>query len=158
LADLSESVIEAATRQHREFRDTWHRWRDRRTGATRALDKLVRVALVVRNNLQHGEKTRSGPAPWMRDRNQAVGRVVLPVLEAIADAILDRPSERLGVYGTLRPRQPNAGIISVRGEWTDVTLTGWLDEGTGCPAFQFDEAGEKIPACLFISKLLPAFW
>lgn len=158
IADLTEPVVQGASRQHREFRVSWLRWEARKSGTAQTLNKLIRAVLVVRNNIQHGEKTPSGPDVQRRERNQAVGRVVLPILEAIVDAVLVRPSHRLAAYGTLRPAQPNQDEVSVAGDWTEITLTGWLRNQSSFPAFEADVSGQRVPAALFTSAGLPMIW
>lgn len=158
IADLTEPVVQGASRQHREFRDSWLRREERKSRTPETLNKLIRAVLIVRNNLQHGEKTPSGPDVQRRERNQAVGRVVLPILEAVVDAVLVRPSHRLAVYGTLRPGQVNHDEINVTGDRTEITLTGWLRDQSGLPAFEADVSGQRIPASLLTSAELPTIW
>ena len=76
---------------------------------SRVLESLSRAVLIVRNNHAHGEKTLVGPDHERADRNHKVASVVLGVLEDLVDFILGRPSQKLAVYGTLRPGQPNTG-------------------------------------------------
>jgi gamma-glutamylcyclotransferase (GGCT)/AIG2-like uncharacterized protein YtfP len=158
LADLPDAVKEDAASAHQQFRTARERWSERGTDPSGTLDKLVRALLVVRNNIDHGEKTPSGPDPKRRDRNQAVGQLVLPILDLVLDMVLDRPSGKFVVYGTLRPGEPNHGVITAKGTWTDVCLTGWLREERGLPAFVFDVTGDQVPAALLTSQELPTTW
>ncbi|MEU1607822.1 gamma-glutamylcyclotransferase family protein [Micromonospora matsumotoense] len=158
IADLTEPVVQGASRQHRHFRRDWLGWEERRSGQTQTLVNLIRAVLVVRNNLNHGEKTPSGPDMQRRERNQAVGRIVLPILETIVDVVLGRPSHRLAAYGTLRPGQPNQDKVGVAGEWAEITLTGQLWTQHSLPAFMVKVPSEKIPAALFTSAELPTIW
>jgi gamma-glutamylcyclotransferase (GGCT)/AIG2-like uncharacterized protein YtfP len=84
--------------------------------------------------------------------------VVLPVLDLTIETLLARPSCKLASYGTLRPGQPNEHVVAVPGQWADITLTGWLHDESGFPAFTFDVAGKPVPAALFASDLLPTLW
>jgi hypothetical protein len=70
LADLPDAVKEDAASAHQQFRTARERWSERGTDPSGTLDKLVRALLVVRNNIDHGEKTPSGPDPKRRDRNR----------------------------------------------------------------------------------------
>jgi gamma-glutamylcyclotransferase (GGCT)/AIG2-like uncharacterized protein YtfP len=158
LADAPDAVKQDAASAHRRFRTAWERWSERGTDPLGTLDKLVRAVLVVRNNIDHGEKTPSGPDPQRRDRNQAVGQVVLPVLELALDVVLDRPSGKFAVYGTLRPGEPNHDVVTAKGTWTDVCVTGWLRDERGLPAFEFDVTGDQVPAALLTSQELPNTW
>jgi hypothetical protein len=67
------------------------------------------------------------------DRNRKVASVVLRALEDLVDFILGHPSQKLAVYGPLRPGQPNYEMLmDVDGSWKPVRLNGVLDE-TGLP-------------------------
>lgn len=106
IADITPQAREESEADHRHFQEDWARWRDRGSGVSRTLESLSRAVLVVRNNLAHGEKTLVGPDHDRADRNQKVASVVLGVLEDLVDFILGRPSQKLAMYGTLRPAKP----------------------------------------------------
>lgn len=158
IADITAETRQQADADHRHFKEDWSRWRDRGSGMSRALESLSRAVLVVRNNLDHGEKTLVGPDHERADRNHKVACVVLGVLEDLVDFILERPSQKLAVYGTLRPGQPNYGILrEINGSWKPVRLTGVLDE-TVLPTFSFSTRGSAVEAELLISVELTEHW
>ena len=158
IADITAETREEAEADHRHFKEDWSRWRDRGSGVSRTLESLSRAVLVVRNNLAHGEKTLVGPDHDRADRNHKVASVVLGVLKDLADFILGRPSQKLALYGTLRPGQPNHGILrDIDGSWTPVLLNGVLTE-TGLPTFSFSTKGSAVEADLLISAELREHW
>jgi gamma-glutamylcyclotransferase (GGCT)/AIG2-like uncharacterized protein YtfP len=158
IADMTAETREEAEADHRHFKEDWSRWRDQSSGVSRTLESLSRAVLVVRNNLAHGEKTLVGPDHDRADRNHKVASVVLGVLEDLADFILLRPSQKLALYGTLRPGQPNHGILrDIDGSWTTVRLNGVLTQ-TGLPTFSFATKGSAVEAVLLISAELPEHW
>jgi hypothetical protein len=141
ITDSTEETRQQAEADHRRFKEDWSRWRDRGSGVSRVLESLSRAVLVVGNNLAHGEKTQVGPDRVRANRNRTVASVVHGVLEDLLDFILGRPSQKLAVYGTLRPGQPNCGILSdIDGSWRTVRLVGVLTE-TGLPTFYFSTNG-----------------
>lgn len=158
IEDLTDEVRATASVRHLQFRRCWHRWQDAGFGVAETAKKLIRAVLVVRNNIAHGEKTPFGPDPARRERNLAVARVVLPVVEAVIDAVLDVPSHKLAAYGTLRRGEANEHVPSIDGTWSPITLTGRLWDESGFSAFTFAVDGEPIAAELFVSDGLPKVW
>lgn len=158
IADITPQAREESEADHRHFQEDWARWRDRGSGVSRTLESLSRAVLVVRNNLAHGEKTLVGPDHDRADRNQKVASVVLGVLEDLVDFILGRPSQKLAMYGTLRPGRPNHGILrDIDGSWATAWLNGVLTE-SGLPTFSFSTKGRAVEAELLISAELAEHW
>lgn len=94
-----------------------------------------RVAIASNNELQMIESVR--------------------LLEGFIEVILERPSQRLAAYGTLRPGQSNYKIVSnIQGEWTSGVIRGSVREVAGYPAYTWDESGEPIPVEVLISEQL----
>jgi gamma-glutamylcyclotransferase (GGCT)/AIG2-like uncharacterized protein YtfP len=158
IADTPAETRRQAEADHRHFKEDWSRWRQRGSGVSRALASLSRAVLVVRNNLDHGEKTSVGPDHERIDRNRKVASVVLGVLEDLVDFIFEWPSQKLAVYGALSPGQPNHGMLrGLDGSWTPVRLNGVLDE-TGPPTFSFSTKGSAVEAELLTSADLAEHW
>jgi gamma-glutamylcyclotransferase (GGCT)/AIG2-like uncharacterized protein YtfP len=73
-------------------------------------------------------------------------------------------NQRLFVYGTLAPGQPNAHILAgVPGEWQAATVTGTLfEEGWGAalgyPGIVLDEHGGEVRGLVFSSASLAEHW
>jgi gamma-glutamylcyclotransferase (GGCT)/AIG2-like uncharacterized protein YtfP len=72
--------------------------------------------------------------------------------------------ERLFVYGTLAPGQPNEHLLDeIGGSWEDATVTGTLHpEGWGAtmgyPAIVLGEYGDEVEGFLFSSDKLSDHW
>ena len=72
--------------------------------------------------------------------------------------------ERLFVYGTLGPGQPNAHVLSaIGGSWEPASVTGMLSwEGWGAamgfPGINLNDQGEEGEGFLFISENLTGHW
>lgn len=85
-----------------------------------------------------------------------------PILERLIDALLDGPSGRLAVYGSLRPGEENHHYVSdLVGEWREGEVRGILHpagEGRAYPAVVRDPAGDPVRVKLLESRALPARW
>jgi gamma-glutamylcyclotransferase (GGCT)/AIG2-like uncharacterized protein YtfP len=72
--------------------------------------------------------------------------------------------ERLFVYGTLGPGQPNAHVLSaIGGSWEPASVTGMLRwEGWGAamgfPGINLNDQGEEVEGFLFSSENLTGHW
>jgi gamma-glutamylcyclotransferase (GGCT)/AIG2-like uncharacterized protein YtfP len=72
--------------------------------------------------------------------------------------------ERLFVYGTLGPGQPNEHVLdAIGGSWETATVTGTLrHEGWGAelgyPGIDLDEHGGEVEGFLFTSENLSGHW
>ncbi len=73
-------------------------------------------------------------------------------------------TNRLFVYGSLAPGQPNGHVLAnVPGRWEPATVTGSLrQEGWGAamgyPGIVLDPAGAAVEGFVFSSGHLPAHW
>ncbi len=73
-------------------------------------------------------------------------------------------TNRLFVYGTLAPGQPNAHVLAdIPGTWEPATVRGRLyQEGWGAvmgyPGIVLDEHGDEIPGLLFSADSLSHYW
>ena len=72
--------------------------------------------------------------------------------------------QRLFVYGTLAPGQPNEQILAnIPGEWEPATVTGTLLQqgwgaAVGYPGIILDEHGGDVNGFLFSSEALAKHW
>jgi len=82
------------------------------------------------------------------------------MLAALGESIV----QRLFVYGTLAPGQPNEHLLNeIGGSWEDAIVTGTLHlEGWGAtmgyPGIVLDEYGEEVEGFLFSSDKLSDHW
>lgn len=72
--------------------------------------------------------------------------------------------QRLFVYGTLAPGEPNGHILApLEGTWQPATVRGRLKpEGWGAamgyPGIVLDESAEEVQGVVFSSEQLEGFW
>jgi len=158
LAELPEDLRDRAGRAHRDFRQQLQRWSTLRANPNPTLAGLAHLLSKVRNNLMHGEKTRSGPDIERTQRNRAVARVILATAQDVVDAVLEHPSKKLVAYGTLRPDGANHSLIPKPGAWSPATIRGVVGEVQDLPAFIPDPSGELAPADVLVSGGLPSAW
>ncbi|HEX8219779.1 MAG TPA: gamma-glutamylcyclotransferase [Chloroflexia bacterium] len=77
---------------------------------------------------------------------------------------LFRTSQRLAVYGTLAPGEPNHHIVApLGGEWTDGLIEGDLipvgwGAALGYPAFRPRHGGTAVPVKVLTASSLPTAW
>ena len=103
----------------------------------------------------------AGPdgAPGGKPRDAEVGRAVIPVQRLLVNLLLDRPDERLVIYGTLAPGKPNHNVIEdLSGEYRDCAVHGRISEVDGFPHFTWAPSDAGLEALLFSSKQLPGKW
>ncbi len=72
--------------------------------------------------------------------------------------------QRLFVYGTLAPNQPNQHVLSqIGGEWVPAFVRGHLQEAgwgseMGYPAIVLDEGADPVAGYVFVSEGLEEHW
>ena len=158
--DIEPPVVREASEVHRKLA-TAHSELDGADAAIeeRVLKKTAELLYIVRSNIAHGEKTPYGPDLAKRDRDEAVCSVIVPLQEMLFDLILDRPTRKLVVYGTLAPGQPNHHVIAdIVGSWVDCVVRGSVRAKHGLPVFAWNTSGPEIQAQLFVSGDLPQSW
>jgi gamma-glutamylcyclotransferase (GGCT)/AIG2-like uncharacterized protein YtfP len=80
------------------------------------------------------------------------------------DRLLDFPSRRLAVYGSLAPGKKNHNMIEgMEGSWRKAVLRGSLlnegwGAGEGFPGFLWDGTNTPVAAQVFSSADLPHYW
>jgi gamma-glutamylcyclotransferase (GGCT)/AIG2-like uncharacterized protein YtfP len=126
-------------------------WNERALGAQMAMDDAVPSILAF------FEKALGKPG-------SSPERFVTSDLEKRIDELLDFPSHRLAVYGSLAPGAENHWVLSeLHGLWTRGTVKGHRDaagwgQTLGFPALIWDPNGEEIAVDLFHSPELPQHW
>lgn len=150
-----------ARASHEALARRFERWVGQPNSRNRrgALDALADVLWTIRSNLMHGEKTPVGPDPMRSERNRLVGSAAHDVLEDLMDAVLQHPSRRLVVYGTLVPGGSNHEMVAhVQGQWRQVVIGGQLGTVEGVPAFRRLSDGPAQPVELLESDDLVDLW
>jgi gamma-glutamylcyclotransferase (GGCT)/AIG2-like uncharacterized protein YtfP len=84
---------------------------------------------------------------------------VAPVLTEADEALLDFPSTRLAVYGTLAPGQPNHYVIAgLGGRWAEGSVDGVVRTVAGYPAFTWETGAGPVRVQVLESRRLPRHW
>jgi gamma-glutamylcyclotransferase (GGCT)/AIG2-like uncharacterized protein YtfP len=113
---------------------------------------------IVRPDLAHGEKLPRVSDSEKPERDEPVGRVV-PLQLLLVNLLLDKPDERLVIYGTLAPGRANHKVIEdLRGSYSDCRVHGRISEVDGLPYFTWAPSADSLGAHLFCSKQLPEKW
>lgn len=152
---------EQARAAHERVKRRYGRYADRPNAENRRKlgDALAELLWVVRSNLAHGEKTAAGRDASRNERNRQVSAVTVGVLENLLDTLLDHPSRKLLVYGTLPPGHANhPQLTAVEGVWAEVTVRGVIGKVEGLPALRCDTHGEPQRLQLLKSEHLPLYW
>jgi gamma-glutamylcyclotransferase (GGCT)/AIG2-like uncharacterized protein YtfP len=158
-SNVTDDLRKEACDEHRQLLNAFNRYaggqRDR-GGREALLKKLAQLLYLIRCNIAHSEKTPKGPDLAKNERDRAVSGVASASIEDLFDLLLDRPSHRLAVYGTLAPGEPNASVLAdISGEWLDGTVRGELTKSEGLPWFRWREAGSEVGVKVLTSGDLP---
>lgn len=86
-------------------------------------------------------------------------QAVIPVQLLLVNLLLDKPDERLVIYGTLAPGRENHDVIEdLSGRYSGCTVHGLITEVDGLPYFTWAPAADGLEAQLFCSNQLPEKW
>ena len=92
------------------------------------------------------------------ERDKTVSKVI-PVQLLLVNLLLDRPDERLVIYGTLAPGKPNHNVIQdLSGGYRDCSVHGRISEVDGLPYFTWAPSEASLGAQLLSSRQLPDKW
>lgn len=158
--DIEPSLIRGASKVHRKLATAYSELDGAdATIEERVLQRTAELLYIVRSNIAHGEKTAYGPDLAKKDRDEAVCSIIVPLQEMLVDLLLDRPTRKLVVYGTLAPGQPNHHVIAgIAGSWFDCVVRGSVRLERGLPVFAWNPSGPEVRAQLFVSADLPKSW
>ena len=154
---IPSSLYTKAALKHRELANAMDRCKETPSNDTQTalLKKLATMLYVVRSNIAHGEKTPFGPDFKKVERDRHVCCYTRPVLEELLQAILDHPSRRLAVYGSLAPGKANYPVLAgIPGVWQEGFVRGELHDIGSLLALRWRPGGEKIPVKVFMSDAL----
>lgn len=152
-----------ASAEHRQLANAFQRWSDDRKeeARTQTLKKLGSLLYCVRSNIAHGEKTMRGPDFAKAERDRQVCEITLPMIGTVAEVLLDHPTQKLIAYGTLKPSEPNHGVLKplTDQEWLDIEIEGTMvDRDGGLKGFRWCDSKSRHKAMLLKSSQLPSFW
>jgi gamma-glutamylcyclotransferase (GGCT)/AIG2-like uncharacterized protein YtfP len=84
---------------------------------------------------------------------------VIPVQLLLVNLLLDKPDERLVIYGTLAPGRANHSVIEdLSGQYCDCAVHGRVTEVDGLPYFTWAPSEDSLRVQLLSSKQLPEKW
>jgi gamma-glutamylcyclotransferase (GGCT)/AIG2-like uncharacterized protein YtfP len=159
--DIDSAHRNKASDEHRQLHSAWERFHEGADGssAEQVVKKVAQLLYVIRNNIAHGEKTMHGPDKQKIERDRLVAVDASAVLDMVLDELLDRPSTRLAVYGSLRPGEPNhSEIASVEGTWTAGSISGIVTDRMGFPSLSWQTSGDNIELDVLKSDQLLEHW
>lgn len=132
---LAPTLELEATDLHRRFNASFDKIRQGGNSEARAtlLRRLSELLWIIRCNLVHGEKTRFGPDFAKLERDKTVCEAAGHAFEAVFDAVLDRPHDRLAAYGTLRTGKPGRAIMPNVPDGVAGVVHGYIAVDSGLP-------------------------
>jgi gamma-glutamylcyclotransferase (GGCT)/AIG2-like uncharacterized protein YtfP len=146
LLGLEPNVPPVGRRQARDALISWSAEGADQSSA-RSIARLAERMCGVRSSPPHGEGSTEDP------------ETVIPAQLLLVNLLLDRPDERLVIYGTLAPGRENHRVIEdFSGDYRDCAVHGRIDEVDGLPYFTWAPSGASIGAQLFTSRQLPEKW
>ncbi len=157
--NLTDELRREACDEHRQLLNAFRRYSAGQGGREpreALLKKLKQLIYIIRCNIAHSEKTPRGPDLSKNERDRTVSNVASAVIDDILDLLLELPSQRLAVYGTLAPGGANESILAgIQGEWTDGVVQGEISENAGLLFFRWRESGQEVAVKLLTSNDLP---
>jgi len=119
------------------------------------LKKTAQLVYVVRSNIAHSEKTSKGPDLSKTKRDKDISEVTAAVIENCFDFLLAESSQRLAVYSSLAPGQPNAVLLQkIDGIWREGKVRGTLSEHCSLKVFSWHQDGLPVPVQILESASL----
>jgi len=124
-------------------------------------DEVAELLALEPGAVPHGEASRAHVlqrlaelSPISRPNAEAI-----PLQLLLVNLLLDKPGERLVIYGTLAPGKANHSVIEdLSGQYCDCSVNGRVSEVDGLPYFTWTPSGDSLDAQLFSSKQLPEKW
>lgn len=146
--NITDDVRKKASDEHRQLAKAFERFSQSTGDASlkeALLKKTAQLIYIVRSNITHSEKTPQGPDLAKSERDRLVSEVTARVIHDLFDIFFDRPSQRLAVYGTLRPDGPNASeIASLEGERYEGSVPGVIEQQDGFLEFKWSTAAQAV--------------
>jgi gamma-glutamylcyclotransferase (GGCT)/AIG2-like uncharacterized protein YtfP len=160
--EIPPEIERKALEKHQKLQNAFKRFKDHNTMENQkvVIKKMADLLYVVRSNIMHGGKSpSSGPYHQQIKRDEVVSGIVIPLQLLLFKILLENPTEKLFVYGSLAPGQPNHRILSdLQGTWTNCKIKGWIMKMGGLQYFNWDTRGDDIEVQLFTSSKLHENW
>lgn len=160
---LAPKDVAKATAKHRSLARELDKYE--RSSSAESFDLIVKrtaqLLYAVRSNIMHGWKTPYGPDLRQMERDKDVCRQVVPLQLLLIDLLLARPSQKLAVYGTLAPGEPNHAVVeSLQGSWRPCTIEATVATHGGFPVLEWKprSGAPAISAMMLNSPELKDQW
>ena len=164
-SDIGEDLIELASEKHCNIKRYFAKYLQKLDeGASDPSTKnligdLPRFLWMIRSNLQHGEKTPRGPDLNKANRDLHICGVANEFLTLLFESLLNKPSSRLAIYGTLAPGEPNHSLVKdIPATWLDGEIVGYLRTKNGLPTFDWRTDGSTVQVKVLNSESLTSNW
>jgi len=118
---------------------------------------LCKLLYEIRSNMMHCGKTPYGPDLDKSKRDEEICKLIYPTLLNIIDFLLEKPNNKLILYGTLKEGQPNASLIdNLRIIREMINIFGFIEIENGLPYYTFSISNPRneIEAELIINESL----
>jgi len=133
--DISEELREKASITHKRLIDNYNSPRRRDDIIITSLCKLL---YEVRSNMKHCGKTPYGPDRDKSKRDEEICKLIHPSLSEIINILLEKPNDKLLLYGTLKTGKSNSRILdNYRNNLKNVSIWGFIEMENNLPYYTF---------------------
>jgi len=133
--DISEELREKASITHKRLIDNYNSPRRRDDIIITSLCKLL---YEVRSNMKHCGKTPYGPDQNKSKRDEEICKLIHPTLSEIINILLEKPNDKLLLYGTLKTGKSNSSILdNYRNNLKNVSIWGFIEMENNLPYYTF---------------------
>ena len=133
--DISQELRENASLTHKRLIDNYNSPRRRDDIIITSLCKLL---YEVRSNMKHCGKTPFGPDKDKSKRDEEVCKLIHPTLSVIINILLEKPNNKLLLYGTLKTGKSNSSILDdFRTNSKNASIWGFIEIENNLPYYTF---------------------
>lgn len=133
--EISEELREKASITHKRLIDNYNSPRRRDDIIITSLCKLL---YEVRSNMKHCGKTPYGPDLDKSKRDEEICKLIHPTLSEIINILLEKPNDKLLLYGTLKTGKSNSSILdNYRNTSKNVSIWGFIEMENNLPYYTF---------------------
>jgi gamma-glutamylcyclotransferase (GGCT)/AIG2-like uncharacterized protein YtfP len=152
--DISEGLRESASKTHKSLIDKYNYPRRKDDIIITFLCKLL---YEVRSNMKHCGKTPYGPDQDKSIRDEEICKLIHPTLSEIINILLEKPNDKLLLYGTLKTGKSNSSILdNYRNNTKNVSIWGFIEMENDLPYYTFSisSSQNEVKAELIYNKEL----
>lgn len=132
---ISEELREKASITHKRLIDNYNSPRRRDDIIITSLCKLL---YEVRSNMKHCGKIPYGPDQDKSKRDEEICKLIHPTLSEIINILLEKPNDKLLLYGTLKTGKSNSSILdNYRNNVKYVSIWGFIEMENNLPYYTF---------------------